>query len=57
MELISIGRDDFFDIFMTKNKGEEPDHIRYLRKLNFVKYWPIDKLIDSPQNCRFHYYK
>lgn len=57
MELISIGREDFFDIFMTNNKGEEPEHIKYLRACSFIKYWPIEKLIDYPQHCHYHYYK
>ncbi len=57
MELISIDREDFFDIFMTKNKGEEPEHIKYLRECAFIKYWPIEKLIEYPQNCHYHYYK
>ena len=56
MEIISIGREDFFDIFMS-NRGEDPAHIKFLRKLPFVKNWPVDKLLENPQNCLFHYYK
>jgi CRP-like cAMP-binding protein len=56
MELISIGRADFFDIFMS-NRGEEPEHIQFLRTCPFIKYWPIQVLLEQPSKCVFHYYK
>lgn len=56
MELISIGRQDFYDIFMS-NKGEEPEHIRFLRTCSFVKDWPVKVLLQNPTSCLFHYYK
>ncbi len=56
IELITIGREDFFEIFMA-NRGDEPEHIRFLRGCEFIKYWPIKALIDSPSSCLFHYYK
>lgn len=56
MELISIGREDFYDIFMAK-RGEEPEHIRFLRGCEFTDYWPLHVLLQNPQYCLFHYYK
>jgi hypothetical protein len=56
MELISIGRADFFNIFMS-NRGEEPEHIQFLRKCPFLDHWPIDHLLENPSKCVFHYYK
>lgn len=56
MELISIGREDFYDIFMAK-RGEEPEHIRFLRGCPFTEYFPLQSLLQNPQYCLFHYYK
>jgi hypothetical protein len=58
MELISIGREDFIDIFMSNGKnGKESEHIQFLRTCDFIKNWPIEKLIENPDNCLVHYYK
>ncbi len=56
LELLSIGREDFYEIFVS-NKGDVPDHIKYLKNIWFFKDWPIQVLIDQPSNCLFHYYK
>ncbi|CAF0766549.1 unnamed protein product [Brachionus calyciflorus] len=56
MELLSIGREDFYDIFMS-NRGQEPEHIQFLRKCEFTKHWPIQILLQNPTSCVFHYYK
>jgi hypothetical protein len=53
---ISIGREDFYEIFMS-NQGDEPEYITFLRKCDFIKYWPINVLIQNPLSCLFHYYK
>lgn len=31
VQLLSIGREDFFDIFMSGSEGDMPDHIRFVR--------------------------
>ena len=32
VQLLAIGREDFFDIFMRgQQPGEEPDHVKFLR--------------------------
>ena len=58
MELLALGRDDFIDIFMHIEKDREPEHIRYLRALDIIKGWPIDKLPwDDPKICLFTYFR
>ncbi|XP_033116114.1 cyclic nucleotide-binding domain-containing protein 2-like [Anneissia japonica] len=58
VELLAIGRDDFFRIFMRgQEPGEEPEHIQFLRPLQFMKEWPIETLIEHPEMCLFHFYK
>ena len=37
VQLLSIGREDFFDIFMSGHgPGKIPDHILYVRYVNMV---------------------
>ncbi len=37
VSVLSIDRDDFVDIFMHIEKGKEPEHISYLRKVPTIK--------------------
>ncbi|KAK2168762.1 hypothetical protein LSH36_14g03078 [Paralvinella palmiformis] len=58
IQLLTIGRDDFFDIFMGGNApGEIPEHIKFCSTLEFMKDWPIEKLLENPQCCLFHFFK
>ncbi|XP_071847453.1 uncharacterized protein [Apostichopus japonicus] len=58
VQLLAIGREDFFDIFMRgQGPGKEPQHIAFIRQLPFMKFWPIDKLIEKPEMCLFHFFK
>ncbi|XP_071495135.1 uncharacterized protein [Diadema antillarum] len=58
VDLLAITREDFFDIFMRgQAPGQEPEHISFLRQLNFMKYWPIEILLGHPEMCLFHFYK
>ncbi|XP_038055384.1 uncharacterized protein LOC119727545 isoform X2 [Patiria miniata] len=58
VQLLAIGREDFFDIFMRgQQPGEEPEHVKYLRQLSFMKHWPVERLIEHPEMCLFHFYK
>jgi hypothetical protein len=56
MELIEIGREDFIKIFISKS-GELPEYIRFLINLEFMKNWPVERIIENPRACLFHYYK
>ncbi|XP_053399136.1 uncharacterized protein LOC123556796 isoform X2 [Mercenaria mercenaria] len=58
MELLVIGKEDFVRIFMkAENPDDEPEHIQYLRKIPFMKEWPIDLLKLEPGACLTHYFK
>ncbi|XP_041462318.1 uncharacterized protein LOC121413512 isoform X1 [Lytechinus variegatus] len=58
VHLLAITREDFFDIFMRgQEPGQEPEHVKFLRQINFMKYWPIEILKQHPEMCLFHFYK
>ena len=57
MELISIGRQDYVDMFMSAAKEELPDHVKYLATCSFTKGWPIEKLKKYSTACQVHYYR
>ncbi|XP_053398535.1 cyclic nucleotide-binding domain-containing protein 2-like [Mercenaria mercenaria] len=57
VQLLSIGREDFFDIFMSGEEGDLPDHIKFISNLDFMKDWPIEKLAEHPEHCLLHFFK
>ncbi|KAL4230484.1 hypothetical protein ACF0H5_010866 [Mactra antiquata] len=57
VQLLSIGRDDFFDIFMSGAEGDMPDHIRFVSNLDFMNSWPIDELVEHSEHCLLHFFK
>eukprot|EP00057_Strongylocentrotus_purpuratus_P009733 XP_011664207.1 PREDICTED: uncharacterized protein LOC100893884 [Strongylocentrotus purpuratus] len=58
VHLLAITREDFFDIFMRgQAPGQEPEHVKFLRQINFIKYWPMEILKQHPEMCLFHFYK
>lgn len=58
VELLAVGRDDFVDIFMPKNKDQEPEHIRFLRSVNILNGWPIECLPHhDPKICCFTFFR
>ena len=58
VQLLAIGRDDFFDIFMSRSGPDGlPDHIRFVSQLDFMKDWPIQNLLEHPECCLFHFFK
>ncbi|XP_077983826.1 uncharacterized protein LOC144438603 isoform X2 [Glandiceps talaboti] len=58
VQLLAIGREDFFDIFMRGQRpGEEPEHITFLRQIDSLKNFPFEKLKEHPEKCLFHFYK
>ena len=52
MELVQIKKDDFI-----KNYEDEPEHLQFLEKLEFLQNWPIKKLLNTPNTCLHHYFK
>ena len=58
VELLAVGREDFVDIFMPMDKDQEPEHIRFLRGINLLNGWPIEKLpYHDPKICCFTYFR
>lgn len=58
VQLLSIGRDDFFDIFMARQGQDEiPEHIKFISQLDFMKGWPIERLLERPEHCLLHFFK
>ncbi|XP_048775168.2 cyclic nucleotide-binding domain-containing protein 2-like isoform X2 [Ostrea edulis] len=58
VELLAVGREDFVDIFMPMDKDQEPEHIRFLRTIQLLKGWPIEKLpYHDPKICCFTYFR
>ncbi|OWF55628.1 cyclic nucleotide-binding domain-containing protein 2-like isoform X2 [Mizuhopecten yessoensis] len=56
-QLLTIGRQDFFDIFMSGQGNQIPEHIRFVSQCEFMKDWPIDNLLEHPQFCLLHFFK
>ena len=56
--VMTIDRDDFIDIFMHIEQGKEPGHISYLREVEFLSDWDIDKLpYNNPRICLLTYFR
>ncbi|XP_060074183.1 cyclic nucleotide-binding domain-containing protein 2-like [Ylistrum balloti] len=56
-QLLTIGRQDFFDIFMSGQGDQIPEHIRFVSQCDFMRDWPIDNLLEQPQFCLLHFFK
>lgn len=58
VSLLSIDRDDFVDIFMHVESGKEPEHVSYLRRIDLLRGWPIDKIpFHEPRICLLTFYR
>ncbi|KAL8578475.1 hypothetical protein ACOMHN_028747 [Nucella lapillus] len=58
VQLLSIGREDFFDIFMSRQGNDDiPQHIKFVSQLDFMKGWPIERLLEHPEHCLLHFFK
>ncbi|RUS72772.1 hypothetical protein EGW08_019472 [Elysia chlorotica] len=58
VQLLSVGREDFFDIFMAGHGSESmPDHIKFISQLDFMKDWPLERLLERPDQCLLHFFK
>ena len=58
VELLAVGREDFVNIFMHIEQDKEPDHIRFLRTLDILDGWPVDRIPwDDPKICLFTYFR
>lgn len=53
-----IEREDFIDIFMHYEKGQEPEHITFLREIDVLRGWPIEKLpYNDHRICLITYFR
>lgn len=58
VQLLTIGRADFFDIFMSGSGPDDiPDHIKFISQCDFMKDWPIEHLLEHPEECLLHFFK
>ena len=58
VSVLSIGRDDFINIFMHTEGNEEPEFISYLRNIEIFNDWPIAKLpYDKPNICLVNFFR
>ncbi|XP_067661228.1 cyclic nucleotide-binding domain-containing protein 2-like [Haliotis asinina] len=58
VQLLTIGREDFFEIFMAGSGPDDiPDHIKFVSQCEFMKDWPIEKLLERPEMCLIHFFK
>lgn len=58
VSVLCIQRDDFVDIFMHVEKGHEPEHISFLRTINLLNDWPLEKLPHhDPKICFLTFFR
>ncbi|XP_078602728.1 uncharacterized protein LOC144876850 isoform X2 [Branchiostoma floridae x Branchiostoma japonicum] len=61
VSLLAVGREDFVSIFMHgtgKPDGQEPEHVRFLRKVPELQGWPVDKLPQhNPDVCLYTFFR
>lgn len=57
VSLLAVCREDFRDIFMSYEDGREPEHIRFLRGVPYLKDLPLDDLTTKHDVCIFHYFR
>ena len=58
VELLAVGREDFVDIFMHVERNQEPEHIRYLRAIDLLHGWPLEKIPHGDAKiCLFTYFR
>ncbi|XP_028406606.1 uncharacterized protein LOC114529077 isoform X2 [Dendronephthya gigantea] len=59
-ELLVISKEDFIEIFMASRGVKtitDPDHVEFIRNINFLKEWPIELLSVNPKRCLFHFFR
>lgn len=58
VELLAVSREDFIDIFMHIEKDKEPEHIAFLRTIDLLRGWPLERLPhDNPRICLFTFFR
>jgi len=57
VSLLAVCREDFRDIFMSYEAGKEPEHIRFLKSVPYLRDLPLDDLTTKHDVCIFHYFR
>ncbi|KAF6032368.1 hypothetical protein EB796_009329 [Bugula neritina] len=55
MCLLVVGREDYKKIFLQR--GILQEHLNFLKSVNSLKHWPVEKLNESRSDCIFHYFR
>ncbi|XP_078684791.1 uncharacterized protein LOC144918136 isoform X1 [Branchiostoma floridae x Branchiostoma belcheri] len=58
VQLLVISANDFYEMFLPAYRmgEEEPEHVKFLRQVEFLENWPLERLIANPDNCMFQYF-
>lgn len=58
VSVLSIGRDDFVNIFMHAEGDEEPEFISFLRTVELFDKWPVESLpYNNPNICLLTFFR
>ncbi|CAM2095676.1 unnamed protein product [Caretta caretta] len=54
----SSGLAEFLNIFLNRESGEGPDFMNFLRKIELLSGWPVEKLpYNNPRICAFTFFR
>ncbi|CAH1266931.1 CNBD2 [Branchiostoma lanceolatum] len=58
VQLLVISANDFYEMFLPAYRmgEEEPEHVKFLRQVEFLENWPLERLVANPDNCMFQYF-
>ncbi|XP_038047769.1 cyclic nucleotide-binding domain-containing protein 2-like [Patiria miniata] len=59
LQLLVISAQDFMKIFMSGGvkRLTDPDHLAFIRSIDFLKGWPIQMLDLHPKQCVFNFFR
>ncbi|XP_022101229.1 cyclic nucleotide-binding domain-containing protein 2-like [Acanthaster planci] len=59
LQLLVISTQDFMRIFMSGGvkRLTDPDHLAFIRSIDFLKGWPIQLLDLQPKQCVFNFFR
>eukprot|EP00794_Sanderia_malayensis_P007548 gene7548-8385_t len=57
VSLLAVSRQDFIDIFLSNEEGEEQEHVKFLRSIPFLRRMPLDECNGKLGICLCHYFR
>ncbi|XP_025086538.1 rap guanine nucleotide exchange factor 1-like isoform X2 [Pomacea canaliculata] len=58
MQLLVISKKHYWHVFHdTSLQDKYPDHLEFIRHMDFMKFWPCDMLLKYPSQCYQKYFK